>query len=316
MDQEKSRVFIKTENNEIELKTDETTESLIKSLLRVEDENDHPSKYILKLDKETMRLQLVSKEELVNGKVDLEELNHPFFSKNTEKLESDLKEKERLSLDKEDKILLFSPHPDDEILGACGLLYKAFQEKIDIKVVYMTSGKTAGNASIRQKEAKNGIKLLGGAEENLFFTSFPFYDRHGRTVGDDDYYYARELIRKNSPTHVFLCADIFDPNRTHKKCFDILMKVLEEEEFNNITKYFYFSCWYWPEKNEYTHILPYDYDTYKHKIYAMLEHKSQIETKFMGDDSRPFYQRAAARDSSFGKLHNHDYCEIYYKLNH
>ena len=178
----------------------------------------------------------------------------------------------------------------------------------------MTTGKTAGGVEIRQQEALNGIKKLGGSIENLIFTSFPFYETTDRTISDSDYEYARSLIRKINPSKIFICADVFDPNRTHKKCFEILTSVMKEAEFKSIRPYFYYSVWYWPEENEYTHILPYDYETYKMKIYAMLEHKSQIETKFMGSDPRPFYQRATARDTSFGKKYNYDYCEIYYDV--
>ena len=63
--------------------------------------------------------------------------------------------------------------------------------------------------------------------------------------------------------------------------------------------FFYYSVWYWPKEGQYSHVLPYDYNTYKSKIYAMLEHRSQLEQKFMGSDPRPFYQRATVRDEFF-----------------
>ena len=46
----------------------------------------------------------------------------------------------------------------------------------------------------------------------------------------------------------------------------------------------------------------------------MLEHQSQLMNEFMGNDPRPFYQRATTRDKYFGSIHNFDFCEIYYKL--
>jgi LmbE family N-acetylglucosaminyl deacetylase len=313
------KIIIKTkEHQEIELKTNSSVNDFFLSLLqsKLPTDETHSSNYIMKFDRETMEIKFVQKDELINGKSDLEDLTHPFFSemKKSQKVNQNQKKLEILPLEKNENILLFSPHPDDEILGACGLLYKCFQDKINIKVVYMTSGKTAGGAETRQIEAINGIKKLGGSEENLFFTTFPFYDRKDRIIQDDDYEYARDLLRQNKPSKVFICADIFDPNRTHKKCFEILTKIMTEDEFKNIKAYFYYSVWYWPEEDEYTHILPYDYETYKMKIYAMLEHRSQIETKFMGNDPRPFYQRATARDQSFGKTFNYDYCEVYFQL--
>jgi LmbE family N-acetylglucosaminyl deacetylase len=318
------KILIKTKDDKhIELKTDSNLENLFNSLMvNDSDKNTHSSKYIMRLDQETMQIKLISKDELISGKTDLEEYIHPYFMnlyKDSHKItpnENDQEIKKLpdiLKIEKNEKILLFSPHPDDEILGACGLLYLCFIQNIKITVIYMTSGKTAGDANIRQKEAINGINKLGGSQDSLFFTCFPFYNKQNRSVENEDYEYARELIRKYQPDKLFICADIFDPNRTHKKCFDILMKVVSEMEFKKIEIYFYYSVWYWPEEYEFTHILPYDYDTYKLKIYAMLEHKSQIETKFMGSDPRPFYQRATVRDTNFGKQFNYDYCEIYFK---
>ncbi len=321
MENKNQKILFKTQDNlQLESNTDSSLQNFISGLTK--DHVTNSSKYIMSFDKETMEIKLISKDELINGKVDLDEYSHPYFI-NLEKKFLQAKSENILvntpplilSPNKEDKILLFSPHPDDEILGACGLLYKCFSQSVEITVIYMTSGKTAGDASVRQFEATNGIKKLGGSQKNLFFTSFPFYEREDRLVQEDDYDYARELIRKYTPNKLFICADIFDPNRTHKKCFDILLKVTSEKEFENIEIFFYYSVWYWPEEYEYTHILPYDYETYKMKIYAMLEHRSQIETKFMGSDPRPFYQRATARDTSFGKQFNHDYCEIYFKHN-
>lgn len=316
---ERKNYIIKTkEIHKLELKTNSSINHLFLSLLesKLPVEETYSSNYIMKFDRENMEIKFVLKDDLINGKADLEELTHPFFSemKKSQKVESNKKSFEILPLEKNDNILLFSPHPDDEILGACGLLYKCFQDEINIKVVYMTSGKTAGGAETRKNEAINGIKKLGGCEEKLLFKSFPFYERKDRIIEETDYEYARVLIRQNKPSKVFICADIFDPNRTHKKCFEILTKILTEDEFKNIYAYFYYSVWYWPENDEYTHILPYDYETYKMKIYAMLEHRSQLETKFMGNDPRPFYQRATARDQSFGKIFNYDYCEVYFQL--
>jgi LmbE family N-acetylglucosaminyl deacetylase len=309
--EESKLILVQEEKMEIKM-TQQDTEEFIRKLLYKYDDPLHAFKYVIKIDEQTLKIKLVLKEELVNGKSDLEELNHPYFSniRNKTKIEKNI-----LNFDeKKDKILIFSPHPDDEILGACGLLYKCFLEKIDIKVIYMTTGCSAGGSEVRKSESKNGIKLLGGSDENCVFESFPFYNRKGRGIEESDYEYGREIIRKYSPTNIFICADIFDPNKTHKKCFEILTLLIEEKEFSHIDCNFYYSIWYWPQDDEYTHILPYDYDTYKHKIYAMLEHKSQIENKFMGDDSRPFYQRAAARDTSFGKKHSREYCEVYYRV--
>lgn len=234
---------------------------------------------------------------------------------NSSLLEETNKNKKILNFDKDDKIMVFSPHPDDEILGACGLLYKCFQENYNVKVVYMTSGKSAGDANIRKKEAIQGIKTLGGSERDLIFTSMPFYEKKDRVVTEEDTVHAIRLIEDYSPNKIFICSDIYDPNGSHRKCYEILLSIYNSNQYaGKIKFYFYYSVWYWPKPEEYSHILPYDFQTYKLKIYAMLEHKSQLVNQFMGSDPRPFYQRATARDEYFGTLHYSAFCEVYYAI--
>ncbi len=253
-------------------------------------------------------------------------INNDFFLKNHENSDKELKDiikndiltvkkKSILTLDKSDKILLFTPHPDDEILGACGLLYKCFNESYNIKIVYMTSGKGGGQSNVRKMEAIEGIKILGGTVENLIFSDIPFYDKKDRVVTDEDYDYVSKIIEEENPANIFICSDVFDPNKTHRKCYDVLMQIYNSKKYENMKYYFYYSVWYWPKPTEYSHILPYDYENYRVKICAMLEHKSQLLNQFMGDDPRPFYQRAITRDNYFGKIHNYNYCEIYLSVN-
>jgi LmbE family N-acetylglucosaminyl deacetylase len=281
-----------------------------------------PEDYLFKYEPNNSdSLKIILKEELHNGKEDLEYLKkqHPFFSnKENENFikENYKKEKLVLNLTKEDKVMLFSPHPDDEILGGCRLLHFCYENDINIKCVYMTSGSGAGVTSVRQQESQKGIQKIGGNLDSLIFTDFPFYLTKERKISEKDEDYAREIINEHKPSHIFICADCFDPNRTHLKCYQILMNILypKKEEFKDISVFFYYSVWYWPNEFEYSHYLPYNFSVYKKKVYAMLEHESQLVNQFMGNDPRPFYQRSMGRDTEFGKQHGCEYCEIFYKL--
>lgn len=278
-------------------------------------------KYVIEINlKEGIKIKTAPREDFLSGKTQLEELIHPFFQKEKENNNKNFKKfaentkKENLDLKKCEKILLFTPHPDDEILGASGLLYNAFKENLDLKVVYMTSGKNGGNADERKNEAISGIEKLGGTPKNLIFSDLPFYSRKDRLVTDEDYFYVSNIIEEQKPKSIFICADIFDPNGTHRKCFDVLIKIYKSGEYKGIKFYFYYSVWYWPKENEYSHILNYEFETYRLKVYAMLEHKSQMVNGFMGEDPRPFYQRACARDAFYGAKYGSAYSEVFYLL--
>jgi LmbE family N-acetylglucosaminyl deacetylase len=90
------------------------------------------------------------------------------------------------------RLLVFAPHPDDETLGAGGLIQRVLSTGGAVKVVFMTSGDgfPAGVAvarhtltptaqdyrtygTLRQEEAKRALAVLGVAEKDIIFLGFP-----------------------------------------------------------------------------------------------------------------------------------------------
>jgi len=96
-----------------------------------------------------------------------------------------------LRISSKDRVMMVSPHPDDEVLAAGGLLTYLFRKKIPVKIVYLTCGD--GNASLfwrdrkvkfsptkfiqtgkeRKREAEKAIRILGGSSKNLVFLGYP-----------------------------------------------------------------------------------------------------------------------------------------------
>ena len=329
---------IKTENSLIEKSIEDISESIVKLKLSDKDkltissnskisellsslyqsdpfENIKP-KYLISynqtaneflIEKQLIRIEDLSKKE---------EPIHPFFAERQSNplINNNTKEKTILNIDDLENVIIFSPHPDDDILGACALIHQLLKRNKNIKIVYMTSGKSAGSSDIRKEEARNAVRVLGGDKDNLVFINLPFYEKSDRKVTEEDYAFLLKFLEEYKPSNIFICADTFDPHLTHRKCFDVIISVLLKNLLLDIQAYFYYSIWYIPKEDEFTHIIPYDFELYKLKVNSMLEHKSQFETKFMGSDPRPFYQRAISRDSSFGKRFNFEFCEVYYKL--
>ncbi len=58
-------------------------------------------------------------------------------------------------------LLIFSPHPDDELLGCCGLLTRALEQNLSVKVIIVTDGQLSSPAGIRQKESRAALDELG-----------------------------------------------------------------------------------------------------------------------------------------------------------
>ncbi|MEA4883152.1 MAG: PIG-L family deacetylase [Clostridia bacterium] len=96
------------------------------------------------------------------------------------------------SLASPSRLLVIAPHPDDETLGAGGLIYSASQQGARVKVVFMTmgdgypaaAGRLFGTAHPspddflalgrhRRNEAVAALATLGVDEENLVFLGYP-----------------------------------------------------------------------------------------------------------------------------------------------
>lgn len=93
-----------------------------------------------------------------------------------------------------ERVLIFAPHPDDEIIACAGIIQQALAAKAKVKVVYLTNGDHNEPAFIvyekritmrqgefihmgklRQQESIKAMKFLGLSENDLVFLGYPDY---------------------------------------------------------------------------------------------------------------------------------------------
>lgn len=73
-------------------------------------------------------------------------------------------------------VLVVAPHPDDDLLMAAGVIYRAVQAGEPVTVVYMTNGDSNRETPYglaRQAEAVAGQQRLGVQEDDLIFLGYP-----------------------------------------------------------------------------------------------------------------------------------------------
>jgi len=97
-----------------------------------------------------------------------------------------------VTLKPDDRILVLAPHPDDEVLGAGGIIQKAVSMKLPVKIVYFTYGDSnqwsfllyrkhpvimpgavESMGLVRRDEAMAASSILGVESKNLIFLGYP-----------------------------------------------------------------------------------------------------------------------------------------------
>jgi LmbE family N-acetylglucosaminyl deacetylase len=73
----------------------------------------------------------------------------------------------------EDRILVLSPHQDDEILGSGGYIQQALKNGAVVRVIFASDGNKHGLGPVRQGEAISIDKKLGVAPTEIVFLDFP-----------------------------------------------------------------------------------------------------------------------------------------------
>ncbi|HLD16408.1 MAG TPA: PIG-L deacetylase family protein [Coxiellaceae bacterium] len=117
------------------------------------------------------------------------------------------------------KILVISPHPDDEIFGAGGVLIKAIQEGAQVKVVYLTSGKT-NTQSEREAETLLAAQLIG------YETEFFRQPVHAISIENPMLKKFSHLVNTWQPDACFVSA-LFDDHPDHRRASELLYRAYQ-----------------------------------------------------------------------------------------
>lgn len=117
-----------------------------------------------------------------------------------------------------ESIVVFAPHPDDEVIGCAGVLMQALARGARVKVVAITSGDGFPAAAagvthkpidhldsddflalsrLRQTESRTALELLGGKANDLVVLGYPDGDLGNLYESKDDKVMRQQFTRKN-----------------------------------------------------------------------------------------------------------------------
>lgn len=184
------------------------------------------------------------------------------------------------------KILVLSPHADDEVLGCGGTISKYSREGCNVSVLIFTNASigapelfTKKKINLIRSEAKKANKLIG--TRNLMFEDLPALNLQNFPI----YKIANIIsgyIKKIKPDTVFIPSSI-DIHQDHKIIFHSAKIALRPIEKISVKKVFSYEVLSETEWNE--HQKPFKPNFYvelkkldiNHKIKSFLKYKSQTK---------------------------------------
>jgi LmbE family N-acetylglucosaminyl deacetylase len=127
------------------------------------------------------------------------------------------------------RVLVLSPHPDDEAIGAGGTLRQHVENGDEIHVVFLTSGENGVRnqdanvtAAIREREAEAAAKTLG-------YKGFEFWRERDSALAPTDALCARlkALVEKWQPEAVYAPHEA-EMHADHQTAFQLINRLFGE----------------------------------------------------------------------------------------
>ncbi len=182
------------------------------------------------------------------------------------------------------RILIFAPHPGDDVLSMGGTLLRLAEHGHEVHVAYQVSGSSsvkdealqryldfhrhvsggaakdepADTASLKaaicRAEARTAARVSGVNPEHLHFLDLPFYEKAGenyRQVSALDIELTARILNEIRPHQIYAAGDLADPHGTHRICLEILTHALKhcsgEKWFPECESWLYRGAWAaWP----------------------------------------------------------------------
>ncbi len=180
------------------------------------------------------------------------------------------------------KIIIFSPHPDDDAIGMGGTIIELVKTDNKVLCVYITRGVSARNAvkgemslkekeNIRRTEAERASKVLG---TNIHFLDLPYF--HGLTVKNEHIEKIIGLLEREKPDFVFVPHQ-HERHPTHKASTSIVLRALKRCSLTNLKEIWFYEI-VTPIRTP-NIIITFDEEVMDKKIEAIKAHESQIERR-------------------------------------
>ena len=151
---------------------------------------------------------------------------------------------------KDQTVLVFSPHPDDESLGTGGYIIRSVENGAKIKIVLVTDGNKHGLKDKRYQEFRTATNTLGVTEDNLVFLNYP--DGKLSSQNQNELYNKfKEVIISDNP-NVVIFPHIQDSHPDHATTGKVVEKILQDLGKENIGYQYLVHDEHFPQPKKYS----------------------------------------------------------------
>jgi N-acetylglucosamine malate deacetylase 1 len=125
------------------------------------------------------------------------------------------------------KVMVFSPHPDDETIAVGGYIAQSVKNGADVRIVLVTNGNKDHDMTVRYTEFKTATGILGVPDANLIFLGFP----DGRLSSENQTILEQALITQidNYQPEIVIYPHTRDYNLDHAILGRVLEKIIKNQ---------------------------------------------------------------------------------------
>jgi LmbE family N-acetylglucosaminyl deacetylase/SAM-dependent methyltransferase len=172
-------------------------------------------------------------------------------------------------------VMVFAPHPDDETIGAGGVIIQTVKKGGNVKVIYLTTGISSANEKseqilLREKEPISAMKLAGVNEDKLIFLRHNSGDLSKISIFNECIKKISQIISADVPDYIFIPA-YEGGHIDHDMTNFILYKTLTALKLNRIQIF---------EYAEYTSYLKIDINTMKRVLRRFCKYVPFVNFRF------------------------------------
>jgi LmbE family N-acetylglucosaminyl deacetylase len=156
------------------------------------------------------------------------------------------------------RVLVFSPHPDDETIGIGGYIAQSIRNGADVRIVLVTNGNYRHQEAIRYAEFKKATGILGVPETSLVFLNFS--DHSLRTINQTVLEAVLRIQIDQFDPDIVIYPHPKDYHPDHHAIGKAVTAILESGQYN-VTAYEYLVHYelIWPQPRKFApdlHLLP------------------------------------------------------------